>query len=97
MFLPMKIASSSKGEPARRAGIWLGTIDRTEETIIGTKDGVVKCRTLSRLASRDQWDSTMVLQIKGLPWEPVLGRRTMQIPVDVQESGDDIALNSGAR
>ena len=45
----MGIASISKGEPAGKAGIWLGNIERTEEVIIGTKDGVGKCMTLSRL------------------------------------------------
>ena len=50
MFLPMKTATSSKGEPARRAGVWLGIIERTEEVIIGTREGVTKCRIVCRLA-----------------------------------------------
>ena len=50
MYLPLKIAASSKGVPAKKIGIWLGTIERTEEVIIGTPRGAIKCRTVSRLA-----------------------------------------------
>ena len=36
MYLPLQTASGSKGEPIKRQGVWLGTIERTEEAIIGT-------------------------------------------------------------
>ena len=51
MYLPMRTAKSSKGEPAKKVGIWLGVIERIEEMIIGTRNGVIKCRTVSRLSS----------------------------------------------
>lgn len=41
-YLPMKTVKENKGVPARRFDIWLGIVERTEETIIGTKHGVVK-------------------------------------------------------
>ena len=34
MYLPMKTATSSKGEPAKKPGLWLGIIERTEESIM---------------------------------------------------------------
>ena len=38
MYVFMAIAISSKGDSPRRPGIWFGTIERTEETIIGTRE-----------------------------------------------------------
>lgn len=68
MYLAMKTASRSKGELARRIGLWLGTIERTEETIIGTQAGVVKCRTVNRLSDKDQWNAELVTNMQGVPW-----------------------------
>ena len=36
MYLPMKNANHSKGKPSKKLGVWLGTIERIEETFIGT-------------------------------------------------------------
>ena len=89
MYLPMKTAKASKGTPARKPGIWLGVIERTEETIVGTENGVVKCRTVSRMAEGEQWNRERVLRMRGSPWEPVPGKQSMHIPVDVDDNGED--------
>ena len=95
MYLPMKIATASKDVPARKAGIWLGVVERTEEMIIGTKDGVVKCRIWSRMSKDDQWNRELVLHMKGLAWEPVPGKRNMHIPVDINDDGGDLEGDYG--
>ena len=95
MYLPMKTATSSKGEPATRCGIWLGIIERTEEIIIGTTEGVVKCRTISRLANGNQWDKDLLLNMKGLPWEPIPGKQNMHIPVELHDDGEDPERDRG--
>ena len=89
MYLPMEIARESTGTSSRKLVLWLGVIERTEETIIGTKDGVVKCRIASRLSECDQWSKGLILQMRGSPWEPVLGKQNMNIPVDVEDDGED--------
>ena len=61
MYLPLKTAASSKGESAKKLGIWLGTIERTEEVIIGICRGVVKCRSVSRLIDNEKWIEEVVL------------------------------------
>lgn len=68
MYLQMKTATASKGEPFRKPGAWFCMIERTEDTVIGTKNGVAKCRTMSRLANGNQWDKEMVTQMKGMFW-----------------------------
>ena len=49
MYLPSQIVHRNKGMPAKRTGVWLGISERTEEVLIGTKRGVVNCRTVERL------------------------------------------------
>ena len=89
MYLPLQIAIGSKGEPAKKQGVWLGTIERTEETIIGTRYGVVKCRTVSGLPSNERWGRRMVLGMDGVPWETVVGRKGTHIPVEINEDGQE--------
>ena len=87
LYLPLKIARGSKGEPAKHIGVWLGTIERTEEVLIGTSRGVVKCRTISRSLDADKWDVQTINTMKGTPWEPVPGRQSQHIPVAIGDDG----------
>ena len=36
LYLPFKTARSPKGDSAEHVGVWVGIIERTEETLIGT-------------------------------------------------------------
>lgn len=82
LFLPLKIASGSKGGPPKKLGFWLGTIERTEETSIGTTRGVIKCRTVSRLSDDDKWNGDLVNNMMGVPWQQVPGRDGQHIPLE---------------
>ena len=88
MYLPLKTANHSKGKPAKKLGVWLGTIERTEETLIGTPNGVIKCRTISRFAEGDRWNVEMVVNMAGVPWQPIPTKTGQHIPVEVNENGD---------
>ena len=92
LYLQMKIVRRSKGDTAKREGVWLGTIERTEEAILGTERGVIKCRTVSRLPESSRWNANNVLRMRGVPWEPVSGRIGFQIPVDIDDHGETIDL-----
>ena len=89
MYLPMKTVHTNRGEPIRKQGLWLGVIERTEETSIGTPDGVIKCRTMNRLPKGNQWDPAMIFSLKGVPWEPIPGKESLHIPVDIEDDGKD--------
>ena len=56
---------------------------------------MVKCRTVNRLANGEQWNRDTVLNMKGSPWEPIPGKQSMHIPVDVEDIGDDPEGDSG--
>ena len=88
MYLPMKTVHRNKGEPAKLPGVWLGINERTEEVLVGTHKGIVKCRTVSRLSKDQCWDAAMVNRMKGVPWEVVPGRPGVAIPVEIQDNGD---------
>ena len=90
MYLPLQTVACSKGEPIKKQGVWLGTIERTEEVTVGTKRGVVKCRTVNRLAANERWDKDMVLGMKGVPWETILGQKGRHIPVAIIEDGREL-------
>ena len=87
MYLPMKTASRNQGEATKKLGIWLSTIERIEETIIGIEHGVTKCRTINRLSNEERWQKELVNNMKGVPWEFVPGRRGQHIPVEIQPDG----------
>ena len=95
MYLPMKTATSSKGTPSKKPGVWLGIIEGPEDSIIGTYNGVVKCRTVNRMADGEQWNREMVLGMRGSPWEPVPGKQGMHIFVDVDDNGEDPEKDCG--
>ena len=54
LYLPMKTMRRDKGDAAKKQGIWLGIIARTQEVLIGIEDGVVKCRTMTRLPDEEK-------------------------------------------
>ena len=97
LYLPLKVVRRSKGDTAMKYGIWLGVIERTEEVLIGTRQGVVKCRTVTRLPDGEKWRADVIESMKGLPWEPVPGRQSATIPVAIQENGDVIADEAEAK
>ena len=56
-------------------GIYLGAINESSETIIGTDQGVVKSRDFRRKSIyADRWNKDRFDSIKGTPWEPSPGR-----------------------
>ena len=88
MYLPVKTIHRHKGVPAKKMGVWLGISERTEEVLISTKYGVIKCRTMDRFNDAEKWDKSNVLEMVGTPWEPVPSKNNQHVPVDVAEDGE---------
>ena len=80
----------NKSEARMREGIWLGANERTEETIIGTNVGVVKCRTIQRKPEGSQWNAAQLMETKGSAQQLVLGLATDKIPTAI--TGEDKRL-----
>ena len=88
MYLPLKAIYQHKGIPARRVGVWLGVSERIEETLVGTKNGVITCRAVNRLNEADRCNRENVLDMKGTPCERIPGKTSPHIPVDVADDGE---------
>ena len=86
-YWPFKSVRRDKGDVAKKIGIWLGSRERIEETIVGALEGVLKCRVVNRLPNGEQWKKEMVLNMKGAPWELILGKRGQHTPVEIQGDG----------
>ena len=51
------------------SGIFLGIRPISNEVYVGTKDGILKCRTIRRKAPDARWNIELLNSIKGLPWD----------------------------
>ena len=79
-YMKPKSKHKKKGDYSWDEGIWLGIRDESGEYIIGTKDGVIKVRSVRRRGSHeDRWNAEELMEMKGLPWEPVPGRENIEI------------------
>ena len=65
----------------------MGFIDHTNEHIIGTPKGTLKCRAIRRNDVSDQFNAKMIQELKGTPWCPVPGRDSLKIPTNIEENG----------
>ncbi len=54
-------------------GLFLGVQDRSNEVVIGTRDGVVKARAIKRLDGVQRRGVDLLKTMRGLPWELVPG------------------------
>ena len=51
-----------------KEGIWLGIRDESGEVIIGTSDGIIKCRSVRRKATEEErWNRIQIDEMKGTP------------------------------
>ena len=74
-------------------GIWLGIREESGEILIGTLEGVIKVRTVRRKAGDDlRWSKGLFNEFKGLPWQPVPGRESLEPPIKVTVPDEDRAL-----
>ena len=88
MFKTAKTVMVYKDQSRWRTGIWLGFIDHTNEHIIGTQKGVLKCRAIRRYDATGQFDIIEIEAMQGSPWEPIPGRNSLKIPTNIEESGE---------
>lgn len=89
LYLPLRTASvhDAKAHAKMEHGIWLGVNARTEEVFIGTKKGVVTCRTIRRLAEAERWDAKLVHEMEGTTWQPVPDIKSDHTPAETDDDG----------
>ena len=55
---------------------------------------MIKCRTVNRLNEVDRWSRDNLLGMNGTPCEPIPGKPSQHIPVDVVDDGEYMGLDS---
>ena len=86
-FKPAKTVCIFKDEPKWCEGIYIGFIDVSNESVIGTSRGVMTCRAIRRKDETDRFDNEMIHGMKGFPWQPVPGRVGLRIPTHTEDNG----------
>eukprot|EP00973_Karenia_brevis_P042574 5893899-Karenia_brevis.AAC.2 len=89
MYKPAKSVRVEKAEARWEDGVWLGVSPETHEHLIGTSRGVVKCRAISAVEESKKFDKNFIEEMKGLPWQPVPGRKSNRVPTQIREEVDD--------
>ena len=59
-YKPAKPIKVSKDSNKWNEGIWLGFIDNTNEHLIGTSKGTIKCRAIWRFDESDQFKGELI-------------------------------------
>ena len=67
-------------------GIWVGLNMKSDESIIGTPNGVFKAQTVRRLPEDQRWCAEEVLNIRGIPYNPVPGAGGDHIPIEANRT-----------
>ena len=65
-----KTIKLGKTEPRWRYGVWVGSIESTDEHLIATNLGVIKCRSVDTLVQEQRFDEDAIHSMKGSPWRP---------------------------
>ena len=65
----------------------VGSAARSDEDIIGTRDGVVRVRTVRRPPAEQRWNDVQAFMIRGTPRNPTPGKASWRIPA--RPGGDD--------
>ena len=63
-----------------REGLWLGHSRRSNEAIIGTREGVVRAYAVKRMDEESRWDAKYLQEMKGTPQQPDPSRPGLAIP-----------------
>ena len=57
-------------DPQSALGLWLGKSLQSDEHLIGTEQGIRRCRTIWRRPEDKRWDRKLFDNFKGTPWQP---------------------------
>ena len=59
----------------------------TNEHIVGTQLGIIKCRAIRIQDSTEQFSMVKIEELKGTPWQQIPNRGSMKNPTNIKENG----------
>ena len=90
-----KNKDKNKVEPNWEKGVWLGSPRESNETLVGTRSGVIRCYSIKRMAVDDKWDKDLVMSMQGTPQQPNPSKIGLRIPVRIEVEGEPVGEASG--
>ena len=84
---PAKTRAPPKDEAQWNEGVWIGFMDESNEHIVGTSEGIAKCRAIRRHDESERFDVDAIRNMTGFPWAPAPGRTSLKIPTNIEENG----------
>ena len=76
-------------------GICLDIARESNETLVGTKGGVIRCYSTQRLPAEEKWQNDLVLGMRGTPQQPNPNKRGLRVPIRLGLEGDELGEASG--
>ena len=64
-------------------GVWLGRDSQDDMHVLGTRQGIVKARSVKRTTQSERYDQQLLLQMKGRPYD-IRGDKVIEEPPTVQ-------------
>ena len=76
-----KPKDQQKSEPKWERAIWLGHTRDSNETIVGTADGVYRAYAVKRMLEIERWDPDFIKNLQGIPQQPDPRKRGIAVPI----------------
>ena len=64
-----KVESPGKMDAQTAVGVWLGKSLASDEHLIGTQQGIRRCRSCFRRAEAKRWEAAILESFRGVPWQ----------------------------
>ena len=77
-----------KSEPKWQYGVFLGTIESSDEHMLGTELGVIKARAVTALPEEQRFDARAIQTMRGVPWRPSTKHSGTKIRTHIDEDKD---------
>ena len=72
-------------------GLFFGVQDHSHEIVIGTRDGVIKGRTVRRVDGVWTTDAELVRVMRGTPWDPIPGNlEEAEVSIEIVPLGSSV-------
>ena len=86
MYKIPKVVKIGKSEARWRYGVWIGSMENSDEHLIGTPLGVVKARAVTALPEEQRFNASAIDELQGTPWRPSTKHKGTKIRTHI---GDD--------
>ena len=84
-----KTVKIGKAEPRWQHGVWLGSLETSDEHLSGTELGVIKARAVTSVQEEQRFDAKAIDSIKGTPWKPSTKHSGTKIRTHIEEQKEE--------